>query len=168
MFPRLVQRSRPSPPSRSMPCMCTSQYPLCEDLDKYMHICSGELLISFNRGRGAVGAERGEVWRTGLDHLSRKKCGNFNAVAKRQKTRTVIGSLGTAILRLNGETKLTKTLQKLYKKIHGQTKGGEPSSNHPPPKYTTVVHVCATVGHFISVSVFRRVQRLRILTGLKE
>jgi len=38
----------------------------------------------------------------------------FYAVFKRQKTRIVIRSLGTRILRFNRETKLTKTVQKLF------------------------------------------------------
>jgi len=48
----------------------------------------------------------------------------FYAVFNRQKTRTVNRSLGTRNLRFSRETKLTKTLQKLSKKVMVRPKGG--------------------------------------------
>jgi len=47
---------------------------------------------------------------------------------------------GQSLGAFSRETKLTKILQKLSKKIHGQTKGGGGCTiaTSPPPKYATV------------------------------
>jgi len=84
------------------------------------------------------------------------KFGCILLVFNRQKTRTVIRSLGTRILRFNGETKLTKNSTKIIQKFTVIPKVGRAIAS---PQYATVCWsqalrrnsftVVSHVGHFL-------------------
>jgi len=65
------------------------------------------------------------------------------------RKRTLTRSLGTRILRFNRETKLTKTVQKLYKKNHGETKGN--GRTIAPPWRQFVESVAITLGFTVNI-----------------
>jgi len=107
----------------------------------YINCTSGVFRILV-RGKGAVGADKGAVWRRRLGSSAEKSLSMgggqcavgmcFDAVFNKQKTRTVTRSLWTRILQFNCEMKLTKTVQK-YPKNRSQTKGGGRGAVVPSP-----------------------------------